>query len=98
MNLVLMSFSESLYIILRIGFRAEAFDLFNHPNFQQNVIDNVQYQVDPNPPNPPNPSPNPLNPTDQLWTVIPNPDFGAPSAIVPKFGSRSFQFSTKFSF
>ena len=79
----------------RLGFRAEAFDLFNHPNFQQNVIDNIQYQVDPNAPNP---SPNPLNPTDQLWTVIPNLDFGVPSAIVPKFGSRSFQFSTKFSF
>ena len=79
----------------RLGFRAEAFDLFNHPNFQQNVIDNVQYQVDPNNPGP---LPNPLNPTDQLWTRIPNPDFGVPSAIVPKFGSRSFQFSTKFSF
>ena len=79
----------------RVGFRAEAFNIFNHPNFQQNVVDNVQYQVDPNAPNP---SPNPSNPTDQLWTVIPNPDFGAPGAIVPKFGSRSFQFSTRFSF
>ena len=79
----------------RMGFRAEAFNIFNHPNFQQNVVDNVQYQVDPNAPNP---SPNPSNPTDQLWTVIPNPDFGAPGAIVPKFGSRSFQFSTRFSF
>ena len=82
----------------RLGFRAEAFDLFNHPNFQQNVIDNIQYKVDPNPARQPNPAPNPLNPTDQFWTVIPNSDFGVPSAIVPKFGSRSFQFSTKFSF
>ncbi len=26
-----------------VGFRAEAFNIFNHPNFQQNVVDNVQY-------------------------------------------------------
>jgi hypothetical protein len=79
----------------RLRFRAEAFNILNHPNFQQNVVDNVQYVVDPNAPNP---VPNPNNPTDQLWTVIPNSDFGAPGAIVPKFGSRSFQFSTNFSF
>jgi hypothetical protein len=42
--------------------------------------------------------PNPTNSTDQLWTADPNPDFGVPGAIVPKFGSRSFQFSTRFTF
>jgi hypothetical protein len=75
----------------QLGFRAEAFDLFNHPNFQQNVVDNVQYSAV-------GPNPNPNNSTDQLWTATPNPDFGVPSAMVPKFGSRSFQFSTRFSF
>jgi len=75
----------------QLGFRAEAFDLFNHPNFQQNVVDNVRYTIN-------GPNPNPNNSTDQLWTATPNPDFGAPGAIVPKFGSRSFQFSTRFTF
>jgi hypothetical protein len=74
-----------------VGFRAEAFNLFNHPNFQQNVVDNVQYFANAV-------GPNPSDPTDQLWTADPNPDFGAPGAIVPKFGSRSFQFSTRLSF
>jgi len=71
--------------------RAEAFDLLNHPNYQQNVVDNVQYNA-----NDPNPDPN--NSTNQLWTVTPNSSFGKPGATVPKFGARSFQFSTKFSF
>jgi hypothetical protein len=75
----------------RLGFRAEAFNIFNHPNFQQNVVDNVQYFAN-------SVGTNPSNATDQLWSAVANPDFGAPGAIVPKFGSRSFQFSTKFSF
>jgi hypothetical protein len=75
----------------QLGLRAETFDLFNHPNFQQNVVDNVQYTIN-------GPNPNPNNSTDQLWTATPNPDFGRPGAMVPKFGSRSFQFSTRFSF
>jgi outer membrane receptor protein involved in Fe transport len=74
-----------------VGFRAEAFNIFNHPNFQQNVVDNVQYVANAV-------GTDPSNANDQLWTADPNPDFGAPGAIVPKFGSRSFQFSTRFSF
>ena len=75
----------------QLGLRAEAFDLFNHPNFQQNVVDNVQYSAV-------GPNPNPNNRTDQLWTATANPDFGVPGAMVPKFGSRSLQFSTRFTF
>jgi hypothetical protein len=73
----------------QLGFRAEAFDLFNHPNYQQNVVDNVQYfaNLDPN-----------STGTNGTWTATPNPDFGAPGAIVPRFGARSFQFSTRLSF
>ena len=75
----------------QLSFRGEAFNIFNHPNFQQNNINNVQYTLA-------DPAPNPDNSTDQLWTASPNPDFGTPGAITPKFGSRSFQFSTRFTF
>jgi hypothetical protein len=81
----------------QVSFRAEVFNVLNHPNFQQNVINNVQYLVCPDP-NQQCPVTNPINITDQLWATAPNPDFGKPGAIVPKFGSRSFQFSTRFSF
>lgn len=87
-------FDFSLSRIFRMGERysveltAEAFDLFNHPNYQQNTVDNVQYTV----------SQTGANGTNGLWAASPNPDFGAPLAVVPRFGSRSFQFSTRFSF
>ena len=73
----------------QLKLRAEAFDLFNHANFQQNTVDNVQYTF----PNDPVP-----NGTDQVWTAVANPDFGAPLAAVPRFGARSFQFSARFAF
>jgi hypothetical protein len=72
-----------------LKFLAEAFDIFNHANFQQTNLDNVQYT------------------TTQLadsgvnnsnWSAVPNPDFGHPLAMVPRFGARSFQFSTRFNF
>lgn len=71
-----------------LGVTAEAFDLFNHPNFQQNTVDNVQYSV----------TQTGANGTNGIWTAAANPDFGAPLAVVPRFGARSFQFSTRFSF
>ncbi|MGC2196292.1 MAG: TonB-dependent receptor [Terriglobales bacterium] len=67
---------------------AEAFDLFNHPNYLQNTVDNVQYSV----------TQTGANGTNGIWTATTNPDFGAPLAVVPRFGARSFQFSTRFSF
>jgi len=71
-----------------VGVMAEAFDLFNHPNYQQNTVDNVQYSV----------TQTGSNGTNGIWTATANPDFGAPLAVVPRFGARSFQFSTRFSF
>lgn len=71
-----------------LGFTGDAFDLFNHPNYQQNTVDNVQYSV----------TQTGANGTNGIWTATANPDFGAPLAIVPRFGARSFQFSTRFSF
>jgi hypothetical protein len=69
---------------------AEAFDLFNHPNFQQNNINNVQYKT--------------TQATDSsgnglpFWTAVANPSFGAPGAMAPRIGSRSFQFSGRINF
>jgi hypothetical protein len=69
---------------------AEAFDLFNHPNFQQNNINNVQYTT--------------TQATDSagnglpFWAATANPSFGAPGAMAPRIGSRSFQFSGRISF
>ena len=67
---------------------AEAFDLFNRANFQQNTVDNVQYTL----------TQTGANGTNGVWSAAPNSDFGAPLAIVPRFGARSFQFSTRVSF
>lgn len=73
--------------ILRL--RAESFDLLNHPNYLP-TVNNVQYttaqQNDA--------SGNPTN----VWTATPNPSFGTPLASYPRYGSRSFQFSTRLSF
>jgi hypothetical protein len=75
--------------------KAEAFDLLNRANFQQNSVDNLQYTtsqrcildsmgncVTPLP----------------IWDATANSDFGKPSAIAPKYGSRSFQFSARIKF
>ncbi len=37
---------------------------------------------------------NPIN----VWNATLNPAFGTPVATVPRYGSRAFQFSTRFSF
>jgi hypothetical protein len=71
--------------------KAEAFNLFNHANFQQSPVNNVQYtttqQSDPI-------TGAPLN----IWNATLNPAFGTPVAVVARFGSRAFQFSTRLSF
>jgi len=75
---------------INLKFLAESFDLFNHANFQQNNINNVQY--------------NTTQATDAsgnglpFWTATVNPSFGAPGAMAPRIGSRSFQFSGRISF
>jgi hypothetical protein len=65
------------------GLKAESFNLFNHPNFQQNPVNNVQYTTTAN---------------GNIFTATANPSFGAPVGVVSRFGSRAFQFSTRFSF
>jgi TonB dependent receptor-like, beta-barrel len=77
---------------LTLGLKAESFNLFNHPNFQQNPVNNVQYMAtqrsDPNNP----------NISINVWDATVNPSFGAPVGVVARYGSRAFQFSTRFSF
>jgi hypothetical protein len=75
---------------LTLRLKAEAFNLFNHPNFQQNPLDNVQYTTTQQ-------NDAAGNPTN-VWNATANPAFGTAVAIVPRFGSRAFQFSTRFSF
>jgi hypothetical protein len=73
----------------RLRLRAEAFDLFNHPNFLSNV-NNVQYTT--------------TQQTDadgnatNVWTAAVNPTFGTPLAVMANSGARSFQFSARVSF
>jgi hypothetical protein len=70
--------------------KGESFNLFNHPNFQQNPLDNVQYTTTQQKDSSGN--------STNVWNATPNTAFGRPVAIVPRFGSRAFQFSTRFSF
>jgi hypothetical protein len=66
---------------------AEAFDLFNYANFQQNTVDNVMYTTSQDP-----------NEAANVYHAAKNPTFGNPLAIAPRIGSRNFQFSARFSF
>ena len=72
-----------------LKFLAEAYDLFNRANFQQNAVDNVQYSLT-------QIADSGVN--NGNWTAVANPHFGGPLAMVPRFGARSFQFSTRFTF
>jgi Carboxypeptidase regulatory-like domain len=72
-----------------LKFVAEAFDIFNHANFQQTNLDNVQYTLTQDPDSGVN---------NSNWHADSNPHFGSPLAMVPRFGARSFQFSTRFNF
>jgi len=66
---------------------AEAFNIFNHPNFQQSPVDQVQYNTAPDPSGAPN-----------AYIATPNPTFGQPLAAAPRYGARSVQLSARISF
>jgi len=69
---------------MRLKFVVEAFNLLNHPNFQQSPVDQVQYTLQQD--------------TDTSYTAIPNPTFGQPLAVAARYGSRAVQLSARFSF
>jgi hypothetical protein len=72
------------------GLKAESFNLFNHSNFQQNPVNSVQYTT--------NQRSDSMNNPINVWDATLNPSFGTPVGVVSRFGSRAFQFSTRFSF
>jgi hypothetical protein len=74
--------------------RAEAFDLFNHANFQQNAVDNVQYTTTEEC----TPQPGGSCTNLPIWDATANTDFGHPLFAAPKYGSRNVQLSARIEF
>jgi hypothetical protein len=76
----------------RVGLRlrAESFDIFNHANFQQGIVNNVQYTLTQRTDS----AGNGLN----LWDAAANPTFGQPLAAAPRYAARSLQFSARITF
>jgi len=74
--------------------RAESFNLFNHANYSQNAVDNVQYTASQEctPVGDPNCTGLPI------WDATANTDFGHPLGSAPKYGSRNLQISARFEF
>lgn len=75
---------------VNLKFRAESFNIFNHANFQQGVVNNVQYTLTQRTDS----FGNALN----LWDAVANPAFGQQLAAAPRYGARSLQFSARMSF
>jgi hypothetical protein len=74
--------------------RAEAFDLFNRANFQQNAVDNVQYTTTEEC----TPQPGGSCTNLPIWDATANTDFGHPLFAAPKYGSRNVQLSARIEF
>jgi hypothetical protein len=70
---------------VRLRFAAEGFNVINHPNFQQNAVDNVQYSTS-------------EDGSTNRWLATSNPDFGAGLAMAPRYGARNLQFSARIDF
>jgi hypothetical protein len=85
-NDVDLSLARTIRVTERVGLKlqADAFNIANHPNYQQSPVNQVQYnthQVGPN-----------------SYTAAANPSFGQPLAVAPRYGARSLQFSARVAF
>jgi len=74
--------------------RAEAFNVLNHGNFQQNAVDNVQYTTNEECTPQSDGSCTPL----PIWDATINDHFGKPLFAAPKYGSRNLQLSARIEF
>jgi hypothetical protein len=79
---------------LGLKFRIESFNVFNHANFQQGAVDNVQYTTTEEC----TPQPDGSCTNLPVWDATVNSDFGKPLFAAPKYGSRDLQLSTRFEF
>ena len=77
-----------------LKFRIEAFDVFNHANFQQGAVDNLQFTTNERCTPQPDGSCSPL----PIWDAKLNDHFGKPQFAAPKYGSRNLQLSVRFNF
>ena len=74
--------------------RAEAFDVLNHANFQQNAVDNVQYTTSEEC----SPQSDGSCTNLPIWDATVNTDFGHSLFAAPKYGSRNVQLSVRIEF
>ncbi len=86
------SVARSFRLSERAGLRlaAESFDILNHANFQQGVVNKVQYQLTQRT----DPAGNGLN----IWDGSVNPAFGQALAAAPRYAARSLQFCARITF
>lgn len=66
-----------------LKFGIEAFDVFNHANFQQGAVDNVRFTTNERCTPQPDGSCSPL----PIWDAKLNENFGKPQFAAPKYGS-----------
>jgi hypothetical protein len=86
-NNVDLSLARMIRITERVGLKlqAEAFNIANHPNYQQSPVNQVQYLT------------TEIGSTN-MYTATANPSFGQPLAVAPRYGARSLQFSARVAF
>jgi hypothetical protein len=86
-NNVDLSLARMIRITERVGLKlqAEAFNIANHPNYQQSPVNQVQYLT------------TEIGNTN-MYTATANPSFRQPLAVAPRYGARSLQFSARVAF
>jgi hypothetical protein len=86
-NDVDLSLARAIRVSERVSLKlqAEAFNIANHPNYQQSPVNQVQYLTT-------------EIGSSNVYTATSNPSFGQPLAVAPRYGARSLQFSARVAF